>query len=375
MIYNYKTVSNVRVCGDIHGEFKSFFNKIMKDTIVEEEHPLVTAEKQNKMNKPRRSRSRFLGLETPFYPMSGTSRAEDISNILVIVAGDCGFGFNKPNYYFDLLEKANQKLSEHNIHVLFIRGNHDDPSYFHDNTINYSNIKAISDYSIVQTSTHNILCIGGATSIDRTWRKQQEAIINKYKTRKKNLFWENEGIVFNEEILNQYNDDGITINGVITHSAPSSMFPTDKNMSLSWFKVDPHLKNDMFVERNILEMIYQKLLSFGNNLDFWAYGHFHQSNCEIKTINNHKMLHLALEDSLPLVNPIAQRELLIALSLTVNDKKKKGNKGLMSSFYSMFDNIGGVTDNREDNTLVADLEEELPPFFDDNADQVAENHE
>ena len=178
MIYNYKTVSNVRVCGDIHGEFKSFFNKIMKDTIVEKEHPLVTAEKQNKMNKPRRSRSRFLGL-TPVFPMSDTSSVEDMSNSLVIVAGDCGFGFNKPNYYFDLLEKANQKLSEHNIHVLFIRGNHDDPSYFDDNTINYSNIKAISDYSIVQTSTHNILCIGGATSIDRTWRKQQEAIINK----------------------------------------------------------------------------------------------------------------------------------------------------------------------------------------------------
>ena len=161
--------------------------------------------------------------------------------------------------------------------------------------------------------------------------------------------------------MNQYNNDGIAINGVITHSAPSSMFPIEKNMSLAWFKVDPHLKNDMFVERNILEMIYQKLLSFGNNLDFWAYGHFHHSNNEIKTIIKHKMLQLALDDSLSLVNPIAQRELLIALSLTVNGKKKRGDKGLMSSFYSVMlgDNVG----------------DELPTFPDDNVDQVAETNE
>ena len=47
----------------------------------------------------------------------------------------------------------------------------------------YSHIKFISDYSIIQTIDGNILCIGGATSIDRVAR-----ILNK-------SYWDNENII------------------------------------------------------------------------------------------------------------------------------------------------------------------------------------
>ena len=53
-----------------------------------------------------------------------------MTDTLIIVAGDCGFGFERPGYYENIYTKCNKKLSKANNWLLFIRGNHDNPAYF-----------------------------------------------------------------------------------------------------------------------------------------------------------------------------------------------------------------------------------------------------
>ena len=91
----------VVVCGDIHGEFETLaFNVVRKG----------------------------------------------IENAIVIVAGDCGFGFNKLAYYDNLYkQKLHRKLEKQNVLLLMVRGNHDD---FLDNLVpvNLGNISILQDY-------------------------------------------------------------------------------------------------------------------------------------------------------------------------------------------------------------------------------------
>ena len=153
---------SIFVCGDIHSEFDTFFNKIkrglkikkLKD-VKEDVHPLVEEERNAKSTE---SYPFGFGYDSPFSKCREYG-CENYSDSLIVVCGDCGFGFNKAQYYFDLLGKANELFATTNTHLLFVRGNHDDPSYFDGETINLSNIKAIPDYSIVITSKYNTLCV------------------------------------------------------------------------------------------------------------------------------------------------------------------------------------------------------------------------
>ena len=67
---NYPDAKNIIVCGDIHGEFNTLVNKLCVQ-----------------------------------YRMTDT---------VLIVAGDCGFGFHKPGYYADMLRKNSGRLSKTN---------------------------------------------------------------------------------------------------------------------------------------------------------------------------------------------------------------------------------------------------------------------
>ena len=93
-----------------------------------------------------------------------------MTDTLIIVAGDCGFGFDRPGYYENIYKKCNKKLSKVNNWLLFIRGNHDNPAYFNLQPIKYRRWMTLPDYSVVKACGHTILCVGGATSIDRLLR-------------------------------------------------------------------------------------------------------------------------------------------------------------------------------------------------------------
>lgn len=231
---NEHALNRISVCGDIHGQFKTF------NYCVER-------------------------------------MSEYDSDMCYIVAGDCGFGFNKQQYYMDVLKKFNEECKDNNIFIFFVRGNHDDRKYFDENIINFSNIKTVKDYSIITYKDHNILCVGGGISIDRTYRLKEELRLNRYLPsgfEKKKLYWEDEAPNYDEEILNEIKENRINITDIVTHTAPSFCPPTDKSGIRTWMLLDQALEQDLFNERDCMDKLFE--YSKKNfKLEKWFYGHFH----------------------------------------------------------------------------------------------------
>lgn len=228
----------------------------------------------------------------------------DYSNCLIVVAGDCGFGFKLFKDYKDEFNLINKFLRKKNITMLMIRGNHDDPRYFNEEKIKLSNFKLIKDYSVISMyyegddemlglPKFSMLCVGGATSIDRTYR------INRYNKRilmaleqypwinlekiDEHLtkgYWEDEAPIYDEEILDEIKSDGLMIEKVVTHTCPKFCFPVDKSNITYWLGIDSTLEEVLDNERNVMSLIYDKLLSDGHILNSWTYGHFHFHNEE-----------------------------------------------------------------------------------------------
>ena len=128
-VFDYPDAKQVIICGDIHGDFKTLVYKLC------------------------------VGWH--------------YTDTLLIVAGDCGFGFNKPGYYQTVYNQVVGRLRKANNRVVFMRGNHDDPAYFVEERVHYERWRCVPDYSVIQACGHNILCIGGAVSVDRNVRMQE----------------------------------------------------------------------------------------------------------------------------------------------------------------------------------------------------------
>ena len=98
-IYQFPECKDIVVSGDIHGDFNLLVNKICVQ-----------------------------------YQMRNT---------LVIVAGDCGFGFDKRGYYDNMVKRNAKRMNDANNWIVFIRGNHDNPAYFDGKSFKYKRFIAI----------------------------------------------------------------------------------------------------------------------------------------------------------------------------------------------------------------------------------------
>lgn len=237
-------INNVYVCGDIHGNFNVIKNKISE---------------------------------------------YDIRDSVIIVAGDCGFGFEKPDHYKNIYNKIRKVLIEKNTMLLFIRGNHDSPEYFNgDLKISYNYFKTISDYSVLtfkkteydieENKQYNILCVGGAISIDRINRisKDSNNKKNKYvKNNQKKTYWDNESPVYNPDILNKIREDGIEINYMIAHTSPNFAPLLTKTNIEKYLMNDKMLNDDLDNERLVMTKIYEHIIKDNHPLELYVYGHFH----------------------------------------------------------------------------------------------------
>lgn len=214
-----------------------------------------------------------------------------LKDVAIIVCGDIGIGFYKDEYYNNTFKKLNKLFKERNVFFYLFRGNHDDPSYFNgDKKVNLSNIKTIPDYSVIQiltkvdnkNVTRNILCVGGAISIDRSSRilrmDRRKFEAEKYgkKSQIKKEYWVDEIPFFDEIMLDAIFKSGIKIDTVCTHTAPSFCYPITKKVSYLFIGSDKNLKEDLNYERKIMDKIYEKIKQNDNPLTKWIYGHFHE---------------------------------------------------------------------------------------------------
>ncbi len=225
--YDFNNYKSLCVCGDIHGEFRTLIFNIKR-----------------------------LG----------------ITDSVIIVAGDCGIGFEKEGHYTQLYNKICKTLEVTNNVLLLVRGNHDDPSYFNERRIDFERMKCLPDYSVVRVGVQNILCIGGAISIDRTERIERMS-------QSKLLYWADEAAIYDTERLDRLSETEINI--VVTHTCPTFCHPTFKSGIGCWLCRDATLEKDLNDERLLMDKIYEHLTRSHDTITNWYYGHFHQSNSDI----------------------------------------------------------------------------------------------
>ena len=213
---------------------------------------------------------------------------------LLIVAGDCGFGFEKPGYYEDMARRNAKRLSESNNWIVFVRGNHDNPAYFDGSTFKHRRMMAVPDYTVIQACGHTILCVGGAISIDRSYRLEQWNNEQKRLSRMhpdvpdgrlaKHYYWADEAPIYDDIRLNKINEK-FAIDIVVTHSTPSFCQLQNKNFLMQYASSDEALLDDVRMERETMDALYNHLLHDAHPLTHWYYGHFHQSwNCAIDEV-------------------------------------------------------------------------------------------
>ena len=150
-----------------------------------------------------------------------------MKDTILIVAGDCGFGFEKKESYENMVKQNVKRMNEANNWIVFIRGNHDNPAYFDGYTFKYKRFIAIPDYTILQARSHTVLCVGGGISIDRqyrlqAWEKKRVRSVSESSTDKlaRNVYRSTEAPVFDKEKMVTISAK-YTVDAAITHSAPS----------------------------------------------------------------------------------------------------------------------------------------------------------
>lgn len=231
-----KGIQRLLFCGDIHGEFNTFLNNVKR-----------------------------LG-----------------ENALIIVCGDISFGFNKPQYYLDTLKKYEIALSKLNSYVAFVRGNHDDPRWF--NNLDkvcpeletyYPHVWIIKDYQTILTEQGNILCFGGARSVDKNWRVKGTS------------WWEGEmPLEMSEEFKQYIEEESPIIDYVATHSSPNFCEPKSKHGLAQFYIWDKEVYKDCERERDIITDVYKFLVDNNTPIKKWFYGHFHYHYKSIINVRN-----------------------------------------------------------------------------------------
>lgn len=204
-------------------------------------------------------------------------KLNNYTETVLTVCGDIGMGFHKDDYYLTLFKKLNLKLSKTANHLVMFRGNHDNPDYFNGSFKKYNHLHLIPDYTVVEVpGVANVLCIGGAASIDRSYRIHEEA------RSKRKTYWGNAELpIFDEEKLNEINTkyaDNIQI--IATHTCPSFAYPTTKQGVGGWIREDEGLNQTLDDERNTMDKIFGKLQEQQANITDWYYGHFHEHKLE-----------------------------------------------------------------------------------------------
>lgn len=268
-LLNYDNIEKCYVSGPIHDNIMQFLEKLIPFFLVVPSEEIPKHPKEIERQERMGTTAINNRLEALHQRRRKSSNVTNYNDSVILVASNCGIGLKSKEYYHSLFGKFNSILEKNNCHLLFVRGNQDNPSYYEDNLLNFSNIICVKDYTVVKCKNFNILCIGGGISVDRTWKQIQEKRINK------KLYYENENVTYDEKEI-----DDITshyqISAVVTCTNPSFTFPTTNNfMSTKWTVNDSSLSSELTKERMVMDRIYNKLM-LTNKPYVWFYGKYNQ---------------------------------------------------------------------------------------------------
>ena len=214
----------------------------------------------------------------------------DIKDAYIIQVGDFGVGFNGMLKEKRTLEYTHTELVKRNVIVYAIRGNHDYKPYFDNDPFGFTNIKLVKDYTVLNLEGQNILCIGGAVSVDRMMRKTKNQKAGNFDIKTGNESW------WPDEIFN-WEDDKLVdlrdINVVVTHTAPDYCVPDNGNgfgpFVNGLVANDPDLKLDLLEERRKMTLAFQTVKMY-NDVKLHLYGHFHRSDMITIDGTEHRLL-------------------------------------------------------------------------------------
>lgn len=175
----------------------------------------------------------------------------------IIQVGDFGVGFRSAAAEARRLGALNEVLDDHRVRLYVVRGNHDDPAVFRDGRYNRSWLTFVPDYTLLAVDDQQVLCVGGAISVDRTARA-----VSGWE------WWPDEGVVWQPDQVQG------RPHVIVTHTAPAFCPPRDVERIAEFGLDDPSLLADIERERAALDELYRLIDRM--NLRAWVYGHFHQ---------------------------------------------------------------------------------------------------
>lgn len=186
-----------------------------------------------------------------------------LENGIIIHVGDFGVGFRHEDKEFKTLKMLDDLLGKKKLQLLVIRGNHDDPKIFdtyHKFNMELRNVHLLPDYTHLTINGKKFLFVGGATSIDRQFRKIGQD------------YWIDEPFVLAPDYAELDKCDVL-----ITHTSPIECFPLGGLEHLAgFFQGDPLLRHELVKEREDVSTLFNHV-----EPEVLVYGHFHTSNLEI----------------------------------------------------------------------------------------------
>jgi len=216
-----------------------------------------------------------------------------IKDAHIIQVGDFGVGFKSLDKEKSMLEMYHTQLVNNNVHVWAIRGNHDYKPHFDNDPFGFTNIHLVADYTVLNLGGKNILCIGGAVSVDREWRytnKQKQGIFEN-QTLGVERWWPDEKFVLDVDKIKDLRD----INIVVTHTCPHYCVP-DNTFGLGSFVEgiiretgDTELRADLLFERNQVTQAFN-IVKMNNDIRLHVYGHYHRSDVMNMYGTEHRLL-------------------------------------------------------------------------------------
>ena len=190
----------------------------------------------------------------------------DIHDSSIIILGDFGVGFSR-NLETEY-NKTKSRLEKNNLTIYVLRGNHDDPDYFKDESHDFPRLKFLQDHKVYNICDRKIYTIGGAYSTDANtipeYSNIDRKILNEKRLAKGKMpvWWENENVV------KKYSELPTKVDIIISHTAPLNFDPVpmrDQGISIKQYE-------NIIDERKYLMSLLSEI-----NADYWFYGHFHKS--------------------------------------------------------------------------------------------------